>query len=47
MGTSACSDPFSLNSIINDEKEKYLYKPSSTECVPNDPFNDWSVDINT
>ena len=39
----ACSDPFSLNSIIDIEKVLYLYQPSITECAPNDPFNDWTV----
>jgi len=40
----ACSDLFQDNCEVNFEKLSYLYVPSLTECSPNDPFNDWTLD---
>lgn len=40
----ACGDLFQDNCEINYEKVLYLYVPSITECSPNDPFNDWTLD---
>ena len=40
----ACPDLFQINCEVNSEKVLYLYKSSITECSPNDPFNDWTLD---
>lgn len=37
-------DIFSINCDINFEKIDYLYNPFFTECPPNDPFNNWTLD---
>jgi hypothetical protein len=40
----AKGDLFQDNCEVNFEKVSYLYVPSLTECSPNDPFNDWTLD---
>jgi len=40
----ACGDLFQDNCEVNFEKVSYLYVPGLTECLPNDPFNNWTLD---
>jgi len=38
------SDLFNIGEWINNNKQSAEYSPGATECVPKDPFNDWTKD---